>query len=757
MEDFYRPSLIGRGGPIAPTIAPGTDFVLKNHMVRLLRQNCQFHGFKDEDANEHLDKYLSITQFIKQKGISQDIINLNVFLFSLSHEAESWFYTLKTHSIHTWEEMVSKFLSKYFPYSRTLQLRKEILNFWQLPTESVFEAWERFKSCLRKCPDHRILLLNQILTFYNGITMIDQERLMVAAGGNFMRKTPQEAYDLIENMTQHHFQWDAEVYYNTTTDMSAYYSETTFASRERVEVLGKQTGYTIQSVQHNPGPGHPNTFYYSDSDESDDDEPSEMIEDQKSIHHLSGSPTPSSDPVVASLSPSLTPTGDSDSILEETDTLLPHHDSTSPEVNDDIFDPEGDIRLLERLLNLDSTKDLPPPHELNNEIFDPEGDILILENLLKDDPSEAKNSEIDSLIKGPSDTFLMGDEDIKLNPPMDVDNLVPIPRVSEKPLDSLDSILETSKMTITDPLFDFDSEFTLNLDNPILNIQNKESDESGTETIMDEVQINSTQSTAQIPSPYEKLNFDLTMPKPILTFSRFRYGIFGSHRVFDILGPRLPFSLSYNFGLVFSKEYLKFLSLNIFLLGDENADFDPERDILQLEKLLNDDPSSPLPPKELYFEDLKVIQSSIDTSLDFEDDYYDTEGDFIYLESLLIKDTTHNLPPDVFSDIDSKSLNDKHDFDNLKSMVKVFDAGIHEKIVSPTYVKLPFEDCHYLSLTYVIRIFLPYLTYSMNSSLPLSSGSVDIFLTPESPLSFFFSRTRWFSSEWNSPCASMFI
>ncbi|GJR96704.1 hypothetical protein Tco_0268878 [Tanacetum coccineum] len=250
---------------------------------------------------------------------------------------------------------------------------------------------------------------------------------MVVADGNFMRKTPQEAYDLIENMTQHHFQWNAEVYYNATTYMSAHYFETTFASRERVEILRKQTGYTIQSVQHNPGPGHPKTFYYLDSDESDDDEPSEIIEDRKSIYHLSGSPTPSSDLVVASLSPSLTPTGDSDSILEETDTLLPHHDLTSPEVDDDIFDPEEDIR-----------------------------DILILENLLKDDTSEAKNSEIDSLIKGPSDTFLMESEDIKLNPPMDVDNLVPIPRVSEKPLDSLDLILETSKMTINDPLFDFD-------------------------------------------------------------------------------------------------------------------------------------------------------------------------------------------------------------------------------------------------------------------------------------------------------------
>ncbi|GKG01888.1 hypothetical protein Tco_0306593, partial [Tanacetum coccineum] len=152
---------------------------------------------------------------------------------------------------------------------------------------------------------------------------------------------------------------DAEVYYDTTTDMSAHYSKTTFASSEQVEVLGNDTGYTIQSVQHNPGPGHPKTIYYSDSDESDDDEPSEMIEDQKSIYHLSSGPTPSSDPVAASLSLSLTPTRDSDSILEETDTLLPHHDSTSLKVDDDIFDPEEDICLLERLLNLDSIKDFP--------------------------------------------------------------------------------------------------------------------------------------------------------------------------------------------------------------------------------------------------------------------------------------------------------------------------------------------------------------------------------------------------------------
>ncbi|GJT35857.1 reverse transcriptase domain-containing protein [Tanacetum coccineum] len=46
--------------------------------------------------------------------------------------------------------------------------------------------------------------------------------------------------------------------------------------------------------------------------------------------------------------------------------------------------------------------------------------------------------------------------------------------------------------------------------------------------------------------------------------------------------------------------------------GIDDDDFDPEGDLLLLEKLLNDDPSSPLPPKELHVEELKIVKSSID-------------------------------------------------------------------------------------------------------------------------------------------------
>ncbi|GKE18872.1 hypothetical protein Tco_1426449 [Tanacetum coccineum] len=162
--------------------------------------------------------------------------------------------------------------------------------------------------------------------------------------------------------------------------------------------------------------------------------------------------------------------------------------------------------------------------------------------------------------------------------------------------------------------------------------------------------------------------------------------------------------------------------------GIDDANFDPEGDVVLLKKLLNDDPSSLFPSKELNFEELKVIK--YDVSTNFEDDYHDSEGDIIYLESLLIKDNILNLPPEVFLDRGPRSLEDEPDKDDLKNIVKVFDPGIHEKIISPINVRLSFEDRHYLSLTYVIRIFLPYLTYSMDSSLLLSSGSEDTTFDP---------------------------
>nr|GEZ06025.1 hypothetical protein [Tanacetum cinerariifolium] len=46
-------------------------------------------------------------------------------------------------------------------------------------------------------------------------------------------------------------------------------------------------------------------------------------------------------------------------------TFSSHPELTSPKVKDDIFDPEGGNVLIDKVVNPDSTKDLPPPHNVN--------------------------------------------------------------------------------------------------------------------------------------------------------------------------------------------------------------------------------------------------------------------------------------------------------------------------------------------------------------------------------------------------------
>ncbi|GJW66416.1 hypothetical protein Tco_0120840 [Tanacetum coccineum] len=124
----------------------------------------------------------------------------------------------------------------------------------------------------------------------------------------------------------------------------------------------------------------------------------------------------------------------------------------------------------------------------------------------------------------------------------------------------------------------------------------------------------------------------------------------------------------------------------------------------------------------------------MDISMNIENGYHDSEGDIIYFESLLIDDTIPNLPPEVFLDHDPRSLKDEPDNDDLMTEDKVFDPEIWEIIFSSTYVKLPFEDRHYLSFTYVIRIFLHCFTYSVESPFLLSSGSEDTIFDPAIPV-----------------------
>nr|GEX75159.1 reverse transcriptase domain-containing protein [Tanacetum cinerariifolium] len=77
----------------------------------------------------------------------------------------------------------------------------------------------------------------------------------------------------------------------------------------------------------------------------------------------SGNPTPLYDPIISATSPTLTPFGDSDFLLEEVDAFLAVEDEPISSLPQSYLDPEGDILLLEAFLNNDPSP--PPPNQRN--------------------------------------------------------------------------------------------------------------------------------------------------------------------------------------------------------------------------------------------------------------------------------------------------------------------------------------------------------------------------------------------------------
>ena len=84
----------------------------------------------------------------------EDAIRLNLFSFFLLGDAKRWLHSFKGNNLKTWEEVVEKFLKKYFSESKTVEGKATISSFHQFPDESLSEALERFCGLLRKTLTH---------------------------------------------------------------------------------------------------------------------------------------------------------------------------------------------------------------------------------------------------------------------------------------------------------------------------------------------------------------------------------------------------------------------------------------------------------------------------------------------------------------------------------------------------------------------------------------------------------------------------
>nr|GEX66227.1 reverse transcriptase domain-containing protein [Tanacetum cinerariifolium] len=163
-------------------------FEIKKNLLQLVQAN-PYHGFERENPHTHINNFKRITSTLKFRDVSNDVIKLMMFPYSLDGTTRVWYDKEPPNSILTWDDLVNKFVNQFFPPSKTIHLKNEISQFTQRFEETFGEAWKRFKEMLRACPHHGFTELTQIDTFYNGLNENDQYSLNAATGGNFLTST----------------------------------------------------------------------------------------------------------------------------------------------------------------------------------------------------------------------------------------------------------------------------------------------------------------------------------------------------------------------------------------------------------------------------------------------------------------------------------------------------------------------------------------------------------------------------------------
>nr|GEY28830.1 reverse transcriptase domain-containing protein [Tanacetum cinerariifolium] len=204
MEELLQAPMEGYGEAIVISKINADHFEIKTNLLQLVQVN-PYHYFERENPHTHINNFKRITSTLKFKDVSNDVIKLMIFPYSLEGSTRVWYNKEPPNSILTWEDLVNKFVNQFFPPSKTTDLKNEISRFTQRFEETFGEAWERFKEMLRACPHHGFTELAQIDTFYNGLNDNDQDSLNVAAGENLLSKTTREALQIIENKSKVHY------------------------------------------------------------------------------------------------------------------------------------------------------------------------------------------------------------------------------------------------------------------------------------------------------------------------------------------------------------------------------------------------------------------------------------------------------------------------------------------------------------------------------------------------------------------------
>jgi len=163
-------------------------------------------GLDYEDPHTHISTFYELMATMGIEERDKESAYLKLFPFSLIGKAKDWLNSHPNQSLRRWSEVKEKFLQKIFPLSRLIKAKSNISNFCQGADEAFCATWDKFKTMLRRCPNHGFEEIAQLNIFHNGLRPKTKMILDAAAGGTMMVVDVEQANRIIDTLTSTDYQ-----------------------------------------------------------------------------------------------------------------------------------------------------------------------------------------------------------------------------------------------------------------------------------------------------------------------------------------------------------------------------------------------------------------------------------------------------------------------------------------------------------------------------------------------------------------------
>ncbi|GJU61843.1 reverse transcriptase domain-containing protein [Tanacetum coccineum] len=587
-------------------------FELKHGLLNLVTSK-QFYGFDKEDPHAHICWFNKITSIIKYRDVPNSSIKLMLFPFSIDGAARIWLEKEPPRSTITWEDLVSK----HGTVSRI----------------SFVHA-------------HITVLRNYInlIPFYNALTPTDQDSLNAAAGGNLLTKTPRDALTIIENKSKVRNSRNKPVVSKVSTNApssSTPHSPKNFALVDAVKAILAQKSYPLAFVEAveeicvTCGDGGTRTEVTKDTvQQSTENIQPPVVQIQALIDEHVVAPKPKPSIPYPSRA-------NKQKLREKYDNLALKFVKIFRELHFELSFADALLHMPKFALMFKSL--------LNNKekLFDSATSVnencsaVILKMFLEKlkDPSKFLiPCDFPELVE----CLALADLGASINlMPLSIWKKLSLPELTPTQM-----ILELADRSTTSPsgiaedvfvkvgkfhfLADFvvidyvvDPRVPLILGRPFLRTARALIDVYGEELTL---QVDDEAITFKVGQTSRYSYNDVVLinridvidvaceeyAQEVLGFSNSSTSGNPTPSLDPILSTSSPSLTPFEEGDFILEEIEACLTNDSIPPGIDDDDFDPEGDLLLLEKLLNDDPSSPLPSKELHVEELKIVKSSID-------------------------------------------------------------------------------------------------------------------------------------------------